>query len=72
MIHHGQNNSGPATQVWATGDRVLHAVRGRDYGAQGRVAQPRRERGANETNHVWVQWDDGQSGYVDPGNLDRA
>lgn len=72
MEMYGKDNSGPAREVWSIGDRVMCCVRGRDHGKRGVVAAPRRERNASETTLVWVTWDDGVSGFIDPGSLDCA
>lgn len=69
---YGKSNTGPAVQQWRRGDRVMYAVRGRDYGQRGTVTGAPRDPDASEVGHVWVRWDDGTSNYNDPGNLDRA
>jgi len=65
---YGKGNSGPATEVWRIGDRV-RTPSGRSTGV---VASPRRERTANQTNHMWVEWDDGIATFEDPNALDIA
>lgn len=69
--HYGQGNSGPAREAWNAGDRVIWAVKGRDYGSRGTVAAPRRDPNASEAvQGVWVDWDDGVSGFVNANNID--
>ena len=63
---YGRGNSGPATEVWAIGDRVFASP----CRVRGTVAAPRREPNASETHCVWVDWDDGERGYIDPNCLD--
>lgn len=63
---YGQNNSGPAREVWRDGDRV------RLMGFTGTVSTPGwrdRERNAGEIQYVFVRWDDGEATYTDPNAL---
>lgn len=67
----GKGNTGAAREVWAIGDRVRYVVRVVGGGwVEGRVATPRREPNAAETEYVWVDWDDGESSFCDPNALD--
>ena len=66
--YHGQGNSGPAREVWCLGDRVRHI---REPG-DGTVARSPREPNASQVLCVWVIWDDGDQGFVDPNMLDAA
>jgi hypothetical protein len=70
---HGQGNSGPASECWAIGDRVMYAVRHSYYfGQTGAVRRAPRDPHASETGCVWVHWDDGDRGWIDPNTLDAA
>lgn len=71
--YYGKGNSGPARPTWTVGTRVSFAIKGRDYRRLGRVGRPSRDPTGSETAlHVWVDWDDGMSGYIDPNSLDPA
>ena len=51
---YGKDNSGPAVNVCAIGNRVMYSVRERDYGQRGRIARAPRDPNAAETQYVCV------------------